>query len=198
MSPGRSLRHSTGCGLPDTEFSKLGALKIPSFGPSPPVALATAHCTARRALSLPVATVNSLKSGLSLLLSVQKHPRMFPSEVASAGTDRPDFLNSGSAPTKDGPKSETMTSILGFFAISAVRTCCVRAGSQFVTSKGAELMNLYSGPRTDLRPSSSSLPWLLPAGPLMKRRLPPLGRMLLIQLPQFAPSFLNDAPMNFV
>src|SRR5438552_19177992 len=39
------------------------------------------------------------------------------------------------------PKSETMTSILSFLAISAVRTCCVSAGSQFVTSKGAGLMN---------------------------------------------------------
>src|ERR1700728_1411964 len=103
MSPGRSLRHCTALGWPETEFSKLGALKMSSFGTSPPVALATAHWTARRALAVPVATVNSLKSGLSLLLSVQKHPRIFPSEVASAGTDRPDFLNRGSAPTKDGP-----------------------------------------------------------------------------------------------
>src|ERR1700759_3235869 len=100
MSPGRSLRHCTALGWPETEFSKFGALKISSFGASPPVALATAHCTAKRALSLPVATVNNLKSGLSLLLSVQKHPRIFPSEVASAGTDRPDFLNSGSGTTK--------------------------------------------------------------------------------------------------
>ena len=72
------------------------------------------------------------------------------------------------------------------------------AGSQFVTSNGAGLMNLYSGPSTDLRPSSSSLPWLLPAGPLRNSRLPPLGRMLLIQLPQLTPSFLNEAPTNLV
>src|SRR5947207_383895 len=107
MSPGRSLRHCTGLGLPDTESSKTGALKISAAGGRPPVAWATAHCTARRTLSLPVATVNSLKSGLSLLLSVQKQPRMLPSEVASAGIDRLNFLNTGSAPTSDGPKSET-------------------------------------------------------------------------------------------
>ena len=66
-----------------------------SFGGVPPVAAATAHWTARRTLSLPVATVNSLKSGLSLWLSVQKQPSELPSDVASAGIDRSNFLNSG-------------------------------------------------------------------------------------------------------
>ena len=98
--------------MPVTEFSKTGPLKISSVGGLPPVAAATAHCTARRTLSFPVETVNSLKSGLFFWCSVQKQPSELPSDVASAGIDRPDFLNSGSAPTSDGPKSETMTSIL--------------------------------------------------------------------------------------
>ena len=88
--------------------------------------------------------MNSLKSGLSLLFSVQKHPRILPSEVASAGTDRPDFLNSGSAPTKDGPKSETMTSILGLLRDLGGQNLLGQRRVQFVTLNGAELMNLYS------------------------------------------------------
>ncbi len=143
---------ATGWGLPVTEFSKTGPLKIVSAGGLPPVAAATAHCTARRTLSFSVETVNSLKSGLSSWTSVQKQPSELPSDVASAGIDRPDCLERGSAPTSDGPKSETMTSILLFLAISAVRTFCVSAGSQFVTSKGSGLRNLYSGPSTDFRP----------------------------------------------
>src|SRR5205814_9921671 len=117
---------------------------------------------------------------------------------ARAGVDRLNVLKTGSAPSSDGPKSGTMTSLLSVLRISAVRTCGVSGGSQFVTSKGAGLMNLYSGPRTDLRPASSSLPWLLPAGPLRKSKLPPLGRMLLIQLPQLTPSSLKEAPTNLV
>src|SRR5579871_6835484 len=176
----------------------MGPLNVCAVGGVPPVTAATAHCTARRTLSFSVETVNSLKSGLSFSLSVQKQPSELPSDVASAGIERPDALNAGSAPTSDGPKSETITSILGFFAISAVRTFCVSAGSQFVTSKGSGLRNLYSGPSTDFSPASSSRPWLLPAGPLRNRRLPPLGRMLLIQLPQFRPSLLKSAPTKCV
>src|SRR5215475_8428593 len=198
MAPGRSGRHWTGCGSPVTEFSKTGPLKISSVGGVPPVAAATAHCTARRTLSFSVETVKSLKSGLFLWCSVQKQPSELPSDVASAGIDRPDFSNNGRAPTSDGPKSETMTSILGFLAISAVKTFCVNAGSQFVTSKGSGLRNLYSGPSTDLSPASSSRPWLLPAGPLRNRRLPPLGNTPLIQLPQLTPSFLKSVPMNLL
>ncbi len=40
-----------------------------SAGGVPPVAAATACCTARRTLSLPVATVKSLKSGLVPFIS---------------------------------------------------------------------------------------------------------------------------------
>src|SRR5215475_6857375 len=198
IAPGRSGRHWTGLGWPVTEFSKTGPLKTSSAGGLPPVTSATAHCTARRTLSFSVDTVNSLKSGLFAWCSVQKQPSELPSEVASAGIDRPDFSNSGRAPTSDGPKSETMTSILGFLAISAVSTFCVNAGSQFVTSKGSGLRNLYSGPSTDFSPASSSRPWLLPAGPLRNRRLPPLGSTLLIHSPQFLPSFLKSVPMNLV
>src|ERR1700692_1422838 len=185
-------------GVPVTEFSKTGPLNVSSLGGVPPVAAATAHCTARRTLSFSVETVNSLKSRLSWWNSVQKQPSELPSDVASAGIDRPDCLNSGSAPTSDGPKSETMTSILLFLAISAVRTFCVSAGSQFVTSKGSGLMNLYSGTSTDFSPASSSRPWLVPPGPLRNRRVPPLGSTPLIQLPQFWPSFLKSVPMNLV
>src|SRR5262249_49840458 len=150
--------HWTALGWPVTEFSKTGPLKISSAGGLPPVTVATAHCTARRTLSFSVETVKSLKSGLAFWCCVQKQPSEFPSDVASAGIDRPDFSNSGSAPTSDGPKSETMTSILLFLAISAVRTFCVSAGSQFVTSNGSGLRNLYSDPSTDLSPLSSSRP----------------------------------------
>ena len=93
-------------------------------------------------MSLPVATVNSLKSGFVAWVSFQKQPSALPSEVASAGIERPLFWNTGSAPTSDGPKSETMTSIFGFLAISAVSTVWVSAGSQLVTSYGGSLMNL--------------------------------------------------------
>src|SRR5579875_3489970 len=198
MAPGRSRRHCTGCGWPVTEFSNTGALKSCSEGNLPPVTSATAQSIAKRTLSLPVATVNSLKSGFSLCLSIQKQPRELPSEVVSAAIERLNFLNTGSAPTKDGPKSETITSIFGFLAISAVNTCWVSEGSQFVTSNGAGLRNLYLSSSTDLRPANSSRPWLLPAGPLKNSRLPPLGRMALIHLPQFSPSFLNEEPMKTV
>ena len=60
-----------------------------------------------------------------------------PSEVASAGIFRPLFVNSGKAPTSEGPKSDTMTSIFGYLAMAAERTFCDSAGSQFVTSNGS-------------------------------------------------------------
>src|ERR1044071_9820384 len=134
MSPGRPASHSTGFGLPVTESSNAGAWKVVAVGGVPPVALATAQSTASRTLSLPVATVNSLKSGLAAGVSFQKQPSALPSDVASAGIDRPLFCNTGSAPTSDGPKSDTITSIFGFLAISAVSTVWVSAGSQLVTS----------------------------------------------------------------
>src|SRR5215470_973126 len=170
MSPGRFGSHSTGFGLPLTESSKVGAWKVVALGGVPPVALATAQSTASRTLSLPVATVNSLKSGFAAWLSFQKQPSALPSEVASAGIDRPLFWNTGSAPTSDGPKSDTMTSILGCLAISAVSTVWVSAGSQLVTSYGGSLMNRYESSSTLLMPLSSSLPWLLPLGPLRNNR----------------------------
>ena len=73
-------------------------------------------------------------------------------------------LNSGSAPTSDGPKSDTMTSIFGYLAIAAVSTFWVSAGSQFVTSNGCSPMNLYlpEGSRILCSPLFSSTPWLLP------------------------------------
>src|SRR4051812_30859080 len=142
MSPGAPASHSTGCGLPDTESSKIGAWNVVSLGGWPPVARATAQSTASRTLSLPVATVNSLKSGLAAWWSFQKQPSALPSDVASAGIERPLLVNTGSAPTSDGPKSDTMTSILACLAISAVSTVWVSAGSQLVTSYGGSLMNL--------------------------------------------------------
>src|SRR3984885_11646195 len=141
MSPGRLAPHSTGLGVPLTESSKLGAWKVVASGGLPPVAFATAQSTASRTLSLPVATVNSLNSGLAAWFSFQKQPSALPSEVASAGIERPLRVNTGRAPTSDGPKSDTITSILGFLAISAVSTVWVSAGSQLVTSYGASLMN---------------------------------------------------------
>src|ERR1044071_9119266 len=187
MSPGRPASHSTGFGLPVSESSKLGAWKVVPSGGLPPVALAPAQSPAGRPLSLPVATVNSLKPGFAAWLSFQKQPSALPSEVAIAGIERPLLVNTGSAPTSDGPKSDTITSIFGFLAISAVSTVWVSAGSQLVTSYGASLMNLYESSSTVFMPLSSSLPWLLPLGPLRNSRLPPPGRMLLIHLPQFSP-----------
>ena len=63
-------------------------------------------------MSLPVATVTIL-NGLVAWLSCQKQLREFPSEVASDGMGRPLLANRGSALTRVGPKSETMTSIFG-------------------------------------------------------------------------------------
>src|SRR5213595_709946 len=134
MSPGRLALHSTGCGLPVTEFSKTSDGKCVVAGFLPPVASATAQSIARRAWSFCVDTVNSLNVGFDLCSFCQKQPSTLPSEVASAGILRPLLLNSGSAPTSDGPKSETITSIFGYFAISAESTFWVIAGSQFVTS----------------------------------------------------------------
>ena len=113
-----------------------------------------------------------------------------PSDVASAGIERPLCSNSGSAPTSDGPKSETITSIWSYFAIAAVSTFCVSAGSQLVTSNGCSPMKVYLPvrSRTSCSPSASSMPWLLPAGPLRKRTLPPSGRFFLIQSPQLRPA----------
>src|SRR5690348_16954749 len=133
----------TGCGLPDTESSKGGASNWVEDGTVPPVAFAMAHWTASRALSLPVATVKSLKFGFFALWSSQKQESTFPSDVTSAGIERPLFSKAGSAPTSDGPKSETMTSILGYFEIAALNTCWLNAGSQLVTSNGLAPMNLY-------------------------------------------------------
>src|SRR4029079_15024033 len=166
MSPGRSALHSTGCGFPVTEFSKALEGKWVVDGFFPPVANATAQSIARRAWSFCVETVNSLNVGFFACCFCQKQPSTLPSEVASAGIDRWLFVNSGSAPTSDGPKSDTMTSIFGYFAMSAERTFCVSAGSQFVTSNGCAPMNLYLcvGSRTLCRPWFSSTPWLLPCG----------------------------------
>src|SRR3954467_1493123 len=136
MSPGRFDLHSTGFGLPVVEFSKTSDGKCVVAGFFPPVASATAQSIASRAWSFCVETVNSLNVGFFAWFFCQKQPSTLPSEVASAGILRPLFVNSGRAPTSDGPKSDTITSIFGYLAMSADSTFCVRAGSQFVTSKG--------------------------------------------------------------
>src|SRR6476646_4494764 len=125
MSPGRSFLQVTGFGWLDTESSNTGAENCLDCGGVPPVASATAQSTASRALSLPVATVNILKSGFLALWSSQKQESTLPSEVTSAGIERLLFSNSGNAPTSEGPKSDTMTSIFGYFAMAALRTCWV-------------------------------------------------------------------------
>src|SRR6476646_12273272 len=132
MSPGRFALHSTGFGLPVVESSNARDGKCVVDGFLPPVASATAQSIARRAWSFCVETVNSLNVGFLACCFCQKHPRTLPSDVASAGIVRPLLVNSGSAPTSDGPKSETITSIFGYLAISAERTFWERAGSQFV------------------------------------------------------------------
>src|SRR6478609_7332332 len=136
MSPGRLGLHSTGCGLPVIEFSNTSDGKCVVEGFLPPVASATAQSIARRAWSFCVETVISLNVGFARWFAFQKHPSTLPSDVASAGIVRPLFLNSGRAPTRDGPKSETMTSIFGYLAMSALSTCWVLDGSQLVTSNG--------------------------------------------------------------
>src|SRR6266540_3366032 len=181
MSPGSFGWHSTGCGFPVVESSNTSDGKCVVDGFLPSVASATAQSIASRAWSF-----------------CQKHPRTFPSEVASAGTLRPLLLNSGSAPTSDGPKSDTMTSIFGYLAIAADRTFCVSAGSQFVTSNGFSPMNLYlpDGSRILWRPWFSSTPWLLPFGPLSMSTLPPFGSTRRIHLPQFSPAWENGVSMK--
>src|SRR3954447_11951146 len=136
MSPGSFALHCTGCGLPVVESSKTRDGKWVLAGFLPPVASATAQSIARRAWSFCVDTVNSLNVGFFLTFFFQKQPSTLPSEVASAGMVRPLLLNSGSAPTSDGPKSDTITSIFLNLAMSADSTFWVRAGSQLVTSKG--------------------------------------------------------------
>src|SRR5216684_5989835 len=191
MSPGRLALHSTGCGLPVSEFSNTSDGKCVVAGFLPPVASATAQSIASRAWSFCVDTVKSLNVGFLTCCFCQKHPSTLPSEVASAGIVRPLLLNSGRAPTSEGPKSDTITSIFGYLAMSAERTFCVSAGSQFVTSKGCAPMNLYLwvGSRILWRPWFSSTPWLLPWGPLSMSTLPPFGSTWRIQLPQFSPAW---------
>src|SRR6266568_3353578 len=190
MSPGRLALHSTGWGLPVTEFSNTVFGKWVVAGFLPPLASATAQSIARRAWSFCVDTVMSLNVGFLAWFAFQKHPSTLPSEVASAGIVRLLFVNSGRAPTSDGPKSDTITSIFEYLAMSAERTFCVSAGSQFVTSNGCAPMNLYLcvGSRILWRPWFSSMPWLLPCGPLSMSTFPPLGSTRRIHVPQFSPA----------
>src|SRR5581483_4740006 len=143
MSPGSVGLHWTGCGFPVVESSNTSDGKSVVGGFFPPLASATAQSIASRAWSFCVETVKSLNVGLALWTFFQKQPRTFPSDVARAGIFRPLFVNSGRAPTNDGPKSETMTSIFLYLAIAAERTFWVSAGSQFVTSNGCSPMNVY-------------------------------------------------------
>src|SRR2546426_5096609 len=198
MSPGRLGLHSTGWGLPVVESSNTSDGKCVVAGFLPPVASATAQSIARRAWSFCVDTVKSLNVGFLATFFFQKHPNTLPSEVASAGMVRPLFVNSGSAPTSDGPKSDTITSIFLYFAMSAERTFCDSAGSQFVTSNGCSPMNLYLcvGSRILCSPWFSSTPWLLPLGPLSISTLPPLGSTRRIQRPQFSPAWANGVSMK--
>ena len=73
---------------PLTESSNTGASNCFDVGVLPPVASATAQSMASRALSLPVATVNSLKSGFVAFWACQKQDSTLPSEVTRAGMDR--------------------------------------------------------------------------------------------------------------
>src|SRR6059058_6069343 len=109
MSPGRFGWHCTGLGLPVVESSNTSDGKCVLAGFLPPVASAIAQSIARRAWSFCVDTVYSLNVGFFATFFFQKHPSTFPSEVASAGILRWLFVNSGSAPTSDGPKSDTIT-----------------------------------------------------------------------------------------
>src|SRR3954471_8229240 len=198
MSPGSFDLHSTGFGLPDIESSNARDGKCVVAGFLPPLASATAQSIARRAWSFCVETVNSLNVGFFACCFCQKQPRTLPSEVASAGIVRPLFVNSGRAPTSDGPKSDTMTSIFEYFAMSAERTFWVSAGSQFVTSNGFSPMNVYlpDGSRILWSPLFSSTPWLLPFGPLSMSTLPPFGRTRRIHLPQASPAFANGVSIQ--
>src|SRR3954452_9667266 len=143
MSPGRLALHSTGFGFPVVESSKTSDGKCGLAGFLPPVARAIAQSIARRAWSFWVDTVNSLNVGFLATFFFQKQPSTLPSDVARAGILRPLLLNSGSAPTSDGPKSDTMTSIFLNLAMSADSTFCVSAGSQLVTSNGCSPMKCY-------------------------------------------------------
>src|SRR6476659_416991 len=198
MSPGRFGLHSTGCGLPVSEFSNTSEGKWVVAGFLPPLASAIAQSIASRAWSFCVETVNSLNVGFLAWFFCQKQPSTLPSDVASAGILRPLFVNSGRAPTSDGPKSDTITSIFGYLAMSADSTFCVSAGSQFVTSNGCSPMNLYLwvGSRILCRPWFSSIPWLLPLGPLSINTLPPFGSTWRIHRPQFSPAWAKGVSTN--
>src|SRR6185312_1763439 len=103
MSPGRLALHCTELGLPVVESSKTSDGKWVLAGFLPPVASATAQSIARRAWSFCVETVNSLNVGFFATFFLQKQPSTLPSDVASAGIDRWLLVNSGSAPTSEGP-----------------------------------------------------------------------------------------------
>src|SRR6185369_1527499 len=105
MSPGRLALHSTGFGLSVTESSNTSDGKCVVAGFLPPVARAIAQSIASRAWSFCVDRVYSLNVGFLATFFLQKQPRTFPSEVARAGIFRPLFVNSGRAPTREGPKS---------------------------------------------------------------------------------------------
>src|SRR4029078_3120869 len=163
MSPGRFALHSTGFGFPVVESSHTSDGKCVVAGFLPPVARAIAQSIASRAWSFCVDTVESLNVGFLATLFFQKQPRTFPSDVARAGIFRPLFVNSGNAPTSEGPKSDTITSIFGYLAIAAESAFCVSAGSQFVTSNGCSPMNLYfpDGSRILCSPWLFSTPLLM-------------------------------------
>src|SRR3954453_4432964 len=198
MSPGSFDWHSTGFGFPVVESSNTSEGKCVLAGFLPPVASATAQSIAKRAWSFWVETVYSLKVGFLATFFFQKQPRTLPSDVASAGILRPLLVNSGSAPTSDGPKSDTITSIFLNLAMSAESTFWVSAGSQFVTSNGSSPMNLYlpEGSRILCSPLFSSTPWLFPLGPESMSTLPPLGSTRRIHLPQFSPAWENGVSTN--
>ena len=145
MSPGRSGSHSTGLGSPVTEFSNSACWCV-----SWRRQLAAGRLGDRRTAwpsrtwSLPVAIGHHLEVRVVGLVVLPEAAQ----DVAVGGRESPGssvrpWSNSGSAPTSEGPKSLTMTSIWSYFAMAAVSTFWLRAGSQLVTSKGCSPIIVY-------------------------------------------------------
>src|SRR5215471_15107798 len=81
-------------------------------------------------------TVNSLKFASLVCIEAKSQPRELPSSVAMTGICRPAFWNCGKDAASAVPKSLTTALMVGYFDSSDATTCCVMAGSQFVTLYG--------------------------------------------------------------
>ena len=85
-SPGIDLSHVTGFGSPLIESSKAFCGTWVDDGIFPPVALATANCTAVRDIQFCESTVKSLNPGLEASSDSRSHESWLESSVATPGS----------------------------------------------------------------------------------------------------------------